>query len=45
MAGIPNGDAEGDKAEWSVADQAERTVLAQEGALLGRPDFSGFIPN
>ena len=43
MAGVADGGAEGDGTEGSGGDQGGGSVLAENGAGLGRPDFTGFV--
>src|SRR5665213_2794774 len=43
VAGVAYGDTEGYEAKGRVAYQADSSVLAKKRALLGGPDFPGFI--
>ena len=43
MAGVAYGYAEGDGAEWSGGYQAGGSILTENGAGFGRPDFAGFV--
>ena len=43
VAGVADGDAEGEQADGRVGDQAGKAILAENRPRLRRPDFSGPI--